>query len=102
MNALLALRELVLRWVRVLGTLALIFITLSYAMALTHYQPSFLMEVVIILALYLLPSIVAWQRRSMYRVLAYYSNILFGWTIIGWFVAWFFAMHKSEKEHFRH
>ena len=48
------------------------------------------------LVFYFLPSIVAYARRSGWRPLALFVNAFFGWTIVGWFVAWFLAFHKAD------
>ena len=47
--------------------------------------------------IYFLPAIVAYARNSGYRTLAFFVTLLFGWTIVGWFVGWFFAFHKRQS-----
>ena len=43
--------------------------------------------IVAALALYFLPSIVAWRRRSRHTVLVIIVNTFLGWTFVGWLVA---------------
>lgn len=47
--------------------------------------------------IYFLPSVVAFARKSGWRSLAFFVNIVFGWTVVGWFIAWFLAFHKAEQ-----
>lgn len=49
--------------------------------------------------IYLLPAIVAYWRRSSWRTLALATTVLFGWTIVGWFIGWFFALHRADQPH---
>lgn len=48
---------------------------------------------------YLAPSVVAFARRSSWRSLVVFVNVVFGWTIVGWFVAWFLAFHRREERY---
>ena len=44
-----------------------------------------------IVALYFLPSIVAWKRRHQSRGAIYLLNFFAGWTALGWFGALIWA-----------
>jgi hypothetical protein len=50
-----------------------------------------------VLGFYLLPSLVAFWRRSRERWMALVVNVGFGWTILGWFFAWFFVFSGRER-----
>lgn len=59
---------------------------------MTWYESLFWLVVI-----YLLPAIVAWRRHSAWRSLCYFCTVFFGWTVIGWFVAWFLAFHRRDQ-----
>lgn len=44
-----------------------------------------------LVAMYLLPTIIAFKRRHMSRVAIAIINIFFGWTIYGWWTALLWA-----------
>jgi hypothetical protein len=46
------------------------------------------------LALYLLPSIVGWNKRSSGAIIA--LNLLLGWTFIGWVVALIWSLTADQ------
>lgn len=47
--------------------------------------------IVVIIALYLLPTIVAWGRIHHQKWAILVLNLAFGWTVIGWFAALIWA-----------
>ena len=53
--------------------------------------------VLIILGIYLLPSVVAWNRKHNNRAAIITLNILLGWTVIGWAGALVWAMTKDVE-----
>ncbi|MGA7909625.1 MAG: superinfection immunity protein, partial [Candidatus Sulfotelmatobacter sp.] len=46
------------------------------------------------LALYFLPSIIAWNKRNSGAIIA--LNILLGWTFIGWVVALVWSLTADQ------
>jgi uncharacterized membrane protein YqaE (UPF0057 family) len=48
------------------------------------------------IALYFLPSIAGWNKRNFTAIL--WLNILLGWTIIGWIVAFIWALTHESAE----
>jgi Superinfection immunity protein len=51
-----------------------------------------LVEIVLLIALYILPSIVAGKRGHPQNVAIFALNILLGWTFIGWVAALVWAL----------
>ena len=45
-----------------------------------------LIGLVLVLAVYCLPALLAWRRRHPLRQRILIANVLFGWTVIGWLV----------------
>lgn len=52
-----------------------------------HGNPAGLIELLILLALYFLPAIVAHQRHHHQQVSILIINIFLGWTLLGWVAA---------------
>lgn len=52
---------------------------------------------VVVLVLYLLPGIVAWERGHQSRGAVLVLNIFLGWTFIGWVLALVWAMVHQDK-----
>lgn len=48
-------------------------------------------------AFYMLPFIVAFDRRSAHSGLIFFANIIFGWTVVGWFAALAFACIDTKE-----
>ncbi|QIK38474.1 superinfection immunity protein [Caldichromatium japonicum] len=46
---------------------------------------------------YLLPLLLAFARQHQRRLLIATLNVLFGWTIIGWFVLLFWALGQADR-----
>ena len=53
--------------------------------------------VIIALALYLLPSIVALSRRHNNKLAIIALNILVGWTFLGWVAAFFLSLTSNVE-----
>lgn len=52
---------------------------------------------IVIVALYLLPTVVAFQRQTPNRVAVLALNILLGWTLLGWVVAFVWSCTNVSK-----
>ena len=50
--------------------------------------------VVACVVLYLIPSIVGWRKRNASTIIA--VNIFLGWTVIGWLLAFYWAIHELK------
>jgi hypothetical protein len=48
----------------------------------------------LMIALYFLPSLVAYKRKN--RGAIFVTNLLFGWTLIGWGIAMIWAVKEVE------
>jgi hypothetical protein len=48
----------------------------------------------VVLVLYFIPAIIAWQRRHRQRVAILVVNIFFGWTFVGWIIALVWAFTR--------
>ena len=57
---------------------------------------------VVVIAIYLLPAIVAdrTKRRSVLPLALF--NVLLGWTIVGWFAALYWALHPDSPIRLKH
>ncbi|WP_082864392.1 superinfection immunity protein [Caballeronia temeraria] len=60
-----------------------------------HILQNVLLTVVAI-ALYLLPAIIADRKKRRSVLLLALFNVMFGWTIIGWFAALYWALHPDS------
>ncbi|HZK91314.1 MAG TPA: superinfection immunity protein [Stellaceae bacterium] len=47
---------------------------------------------IIVVAIYMLPTLIAFGREHPRRMDLAVVNILFGWTLIGWFAVFFWAL----------
>lgn len=45
-----------------------------------------LIGLVLVLAAYCLPALLAWRKRHPLRQRILVANLLFGWTVIGWLI----------------
>jgi Superinfection immunity protein len=52
---------------------------------------------VLLTALYSLPAIIAYRKLQPNRVSILLVNLIFGWTVIGWFVALLWATAKPTQ-----
>ncbi|MFV8333671.1 superinfection immunity protein [Flavobacterium sp. XS1P32] len=52
--------------------------------------------IILILALYFLPSIIGYSHRNFGSI--FLLNLLLGWTVIGWIVAIIWAVSNDKKE----
>lgn len=52
----------------------------------------FIVQLLLVLILYMLPTLIAFARDIPARHLILVLNIIFGWTLIGWFVVFLWAM----------
>jgi hypothetical protein len=55
--------------------------------------------VLLILALYFLPTIIAWNKSFVLQV--FFLNLLVGWTFIGWVIAFIWAFNKDASKQIR-
>ncbi|MFA5828328.1 MAG: superinfection immunity protein [Candidatus Shapirobacteria bacterium] len=45
------------------------------------------LSLLFILALYLLPTIIAFSKRKKNKVAIFLTNFLLGWTVLGWIIS---------------
>lgn len=50
-------------------------------------------ELLLLLALYLLPTIISWKKKNRAAILV--LNILLGWTVLGWIISLIWALTKD-------
>jgi|GEM_PF-1450275 len=50
--------------------------------------------VLVLIGLYFLPTIIGWKKRNCGAILA--LNVFLGWTVIGWIVAFVWAVTKDS------
>jgi len=64
---------------------------LDPADSIARYQgggmPKGMVMIVVLVMLYLLPTMLAWKRQSRRRWRVTAINVLLGWTVIGWIVS---------------
>jgi hypothetical protein len=48
------------------------------------------------LVIYLVPTVLAFQKQSPNKKLVILINVFAGWTVVGWVVALFFALTKKR------
>lgn len=59
----------------------------------------FMIELLIALILYMLPTLIAFARDIPHRFLINVLNIVFGWTLIGWIICFLWSlMEHTEAE----
>ena len=46
---------------------------------------------------YLMPTALAIANDRRDQLVVFFFNLLLGWTVIGWFVAWFWARRKPVQ-----
>ena len=65
-----------------------------------HMTPDDYGTLIVVLVLYLLPALVASQRRHVNRTAIFILNLLLGWTFIGWIIAlvWSFTAATEKKK----
>ena len=59
---------------------------------------SLLMMTGIVLLLYFLPTVVAWQRHHRNTLAIFVLNLLLGWIVIGWIVALIWACTANVQQ----
>lgn len=47
---------------------------------------------------YLMPTALAIANDRRDQLAVFFFNLIFGWTVIGWFVAWFWARRKPVSK----
>jgi len=52
----------------------------------------------ILLTLYFVPTIMAWQRKQDNIIQIFIVNLLLGWSFIGWIVALVWAYKPNDKQ----
>jgi hypothetical protein len=57
----------------------------------------FIFAVFVLLQIYLFPSVIALLRNCDKTVNIALINLIFGWTVIGWFIAFFWAMNGKRS-----
>jgi hypothetical protein len=57
----------------------------------------FLILLMVVIAVYLLPSVVAFKKKHINATAILVLNIFLGWTFIGWVGALVWAFKKSEQ-----
>jgi nitric oxide reductase large subunit len=58
----------------------------------------FALFLVMALALYCLPAVIATKRKTRYRTYIMAINILLGWTVLGWLAALLWAVLEERDE----
>ncbi|WP_341703286.1 superinfection immunity protein [Ferrovibrio sp.] len=53
-----------------------------------------LIGIILLLAAYFLPALLAWRKRHPLRRRLLVANALFGWTIVGWLVCLMVALNR--------
>jgi len=53
----------------------------------------------IALAVYLIPSIIGWNKRNADGIVA--TNVILGWTLIGWVIALIWALSDSKPQAYK-
>jgi len=51
--------------------------------------------IVVVIAAYLLPTLVAWLRPASELAVVVIVNVALGWTVLGWWVALVLALRKA-------
>jgi hypothetical protein len=65
------------------------------------FSGSFLLPgILLLLSVYFLPAILAWFRKTPHLMNIFLLNLLLGWTIVGWVIAFkrVFASHTSHNK----
>ena len=63
---------------------------------MTHFQPTYLQGLVVV-ALYLLPSLIAVSRRTSHLATLILVNVLLGWTVVGWMYSLALAAFSERR-----
>lgn len=64
------------------------------------FSRSFLLPgILLLLLVYFLPSIVAWYRKTLHLANIFLLNLLLGWTIVGWVIAFKRAVAHHHNKH---
>ena len=63
---------------------------------MSQFQPTFFQGLVVV-TLYLLPSLIAACRRTTHLGTGFLVNILLGWTIVGWVYSFIWAMFADRQ-----
>jgi Superinfection immunity protein len=71
---------------------------LGAVVALGTLPPAAGGAVSLVLAIYFLPCLVAWWRRSPNGLAIFVMNLFLGWTFIGWVVALVWACAAIRKD----
>lgn len=50
------------------------------------------------LVFYLLPSVIAGQRKTQHGGAIFFINLIFGWTVLGWIAALIWACVEKPQE----
>ncbi|HYM73897.1 MAG TPA: superinfection immunity protein [Stellaceae bacterium] len=60
---------------------------------------TFMILIMLVLLLYLLPTLIAYGREHLHRQDVAIVNIVFGWTLIGWILVFLWAaLGRVEQE----
>ncbi len=52
----------------------------------------FVIELIVVVILYMLPTLIAYARDIPQRKTVTVVNIVFGWTLVGWVIAFIWAL----------
>lgn len=55
------------------------------------------MELIVLLTLYFIPALIAGFRYHCNGGMIFLTNLIFGWTGIGWFIAFIWAFSHQNK-----
>ncbi len=89
------------RWLGLWRSLGVVLVLwLSVLLAIDALYPidvrGYFLSALLILG-YILPLLLAFDRQHRRRLIIAMLNVLFGWTIIGWFVLLFWSLLQDEQ-----
>jgi hypothetical protein len=52
----------------------------------------------LVVFVYFLPTVIAWRRKKVSMAQIFIGNLLFGWTVIGWFIMFWKSLGTSAAD----
>lgn len=84
------------QWVTALltgGVIAVLFVVVTFI----GRDLAVLFHIAIVIAIYFAPAIVAWRRRHHNTLAIFVTNLVFGWTVVGWLAALVWACTRVQR-----